>query len=74
MTDWTNRLTQKERIEATVELLDGPTHIKDIANQADVPTDDAKTILKDISGDRGIARQTDDNHYDVDLDELRRRI
>jgi hypothetical protein len=73
MTDWTDKLNQRERIEAVVETLDRPADIEEIAEEADVSVTDAKSILDDISGDGGIALRVG-TKYDVDLAELERRV
>jgi hypothetical protein len=73
MTDWTDKLSHRERIQAVVETLNGPTAIKKIAEEADVPVTDAKSILEGISGDDGIALRVG-NKYDVDLAAVERRL
>lgn len=73
MTDWNDKLSQRERIEAVVETLDRPTDIEEIAEEADVSVTDAKSILDRISGDSGIARRIG-GKYDVDLAEMERRL
>ena len=73
MTDWTDKLSQRERIQAVVETLNGPTDIKEIAEEADVPVTDAKSILEGISGDDGIALRVGDK-YDIDLAAMERRL
>lgn len=73
MTDWTDKLSARERIVAVVETLDGPTNIAEIAEEADVSVTEAKPILKRISGDGGIARRVE-GKYDVDLAEMERRL
>jgi hypothetical protein len=73
MTDWTDKLSARERIEAVVETLDGPTDIAEIAEEADVSVTEAKSILDRISGDGGIARRVE-GKYDVDRAEMERRL
>jgi len=73
MTDWTDKLSARERIEAVVETLDGPTDIAEIAEEADVSVTEAKSILDRISGDGGIARRVE-GKYDVDLAEMKRQL
>ena len=73
MTDWTDKLSARERIEGVVEPLDGPTDIAEIAEEADVSVTEAKSILDRISGDGGIARRVE-GKYDVDLAEMERLL
>jgi hypothetical protein len=73
MTDWTDKLSHRERIQAVVETLNGPTDVKEIAEEADVPVTDAKSILEGLSGDDGIALRVGEK-YDVDLAQMERRL
>lgn len=73
MTDWTDKVDARERVRAVVETLDGPTSVREIAEEADVSLADAMSILNEISGDGGIARRVG-KKYDVDLAELERRV
>ena len=73
MTDWADKLDARERVQAVVETLDGPTRGREIAEEADVTLADAKSILNEVSGDGGIAIQVG-NKYDVDFTEMERRL
>lgn len=72
MTGWEDRLEKKERVEAVIETVDGPTATDEVAKRAQVQHGEAQEILDEMCEDGGIARKVGDK-YDVDLEELKHR-
>ncbi|TKX50102.1 hypothetical protein EXE49_07995 [Halorubrum sp. ASP121] len=72
MTDWTDKLSSKERVQATVELLSEPATPEEIADEADVSLSETREIIRSLVKD-GIAKRVGDK-VDVNINELARRM
>lgn len=67
--DWTETDNPRERVRATVEILQEPKSIDEIASTARVDRKEAMTIVEELRED-GLVYSVDEERYDVNLNWL----
>jgi len=68
---WTESMSGRERVRQVVELMDGPTPVQDIADQADVSRATADDELQQLQSDDWVTETTVDGTKAYDLNPVR---
>ena len=68
---WTERMSGRERVRRVVELLDEPTPVQEIADQADVSRATADDELQRLEGDDWVTKTSVDGTKAYDLNPVR---
>jgi len=68
---WTESMSGRERVRQVVELMDGPTSVQDIADQADVSRATADDELQQLQSDDWVTETTVDGTKAYDLNPVR---
>lgn len=68
---WTDHLSGRERVRRVVEVLDGPTTVKEIADRADVARTTADDELERLSSDDWVTETATEGTKAYDLNPVR---